>query len=111
MLLPQKPKEYDSIFIRNMMKVSSQREINEIVGLLEKDPKDIEPYEREKIELFMLKVNQKIGSWKDSIHGLYQNFDVDVFTLVTSSKVLSGHLGVEYKPSKTLDLVKDSGMF
>lgn len=105
MLLPQKPKEYDSIFVRNMMKVSSRAEINEIVVLLEKDPKDIVPYEREKIELFAMKVKQQIGSWKDSIHGLYQNFDMDVCNMVKPSKNLCGKLGVDYMPPKTYDVM------
>lgn len=107
MLLPSKPKEYDSIFIRNMMKISSEKEIREIICLLEKDPTFINPREREKIELFMLKVQQQIGSWKESFLGLYQNFDVDVFRLATTSKILSSKLYVEYKPPKTYNVADE----
>lgn len=110
MILPQKPKEYDYLFIKNLMKVTDNTELREILDLLDRDDHKITLQERESIELFMLKVKNKIGSWKDSVYGLYQNYDMDVYKLVTSSKIMREKLGVEYIPSKTHDLT-DAGIF
>ena len=109
MILPQKQKEYDYLFIKNLMKVTDNTELREILDLLDRDDHKITLQERERIELFMLKVKNKIGSWKDSVYGLYQNYDMDVYKLVTSSKIMREKLGVEYIPSKTHDLTEIMG--
>lgn len=110
MILPQKPKEYDCLFIKNLMKVTNNKELKEILDLLDREDHKITLPEREKIELFMLKVKNKIGSWKDSVYGLYQNYDLDVYKLVMASEIMGEKLGVEYIPRKTDDLT-NSGMF
>ena len=109
-MLPQKPKEYDYLFIKNLMKVTDNEELKEILDLVSREDQDISLPERMKIELFMLKVKNQIGTWKDSVYGLYQNYDMDVFNLMVASKIMREKLGVDYIPRKTDDLTQ-SGMF
>lgn len=106
MLLPQKQKEYDYFFIKNMLKISTKEEIKYIMELLDREDREIDVIEREKIELFIMKVKERFGSWKDSLHGLYHNFGMDIFKIATTSVTLSGKLGVEYKPPKTYDVME-----
>ena len=109
-MLPQKPKEYDCLFIKNLMKVTDNKELKEILDLVGRDDQNISLPERMKIELFMLKVKNQIGTWKDSVYGLYQNYDMDVFNLMVASKIMREKLGVDYIPRKTDDLTQ-TGMF
>ena len=109
-MLPQKPKEYDYLFIKNLMKVTDNKELKEVLDLVSRDDQDITLPERMKIELFMLKVKNQIGTWKDSVYGLYQNYDMDVYNLMVSSVLMRERLGVDYIPRKTDDLT-ESGIF
>ena len=110
MILPQKPKEFDYLFIKNLMEVTDNKELKEILALVSREDEKITLPEREKIELFMLKVKNKIGTWKDSVYGLYQNYDMDVYNLMVSSKNMRERLGVDYIPRKTDDLTQ-TGIF
>lgn len=109
-MLPQKPKEFDYLFIKNLMKVTDNEELKEILELVSRDDQDITLPERMKIELFMLKVKNQIGTWKDSVYGLHQNYDMDVYNLMVSSILMRERLGVDYIPRKTDDLT-ESGYF
>lgn len=80
-----KPKEYDNMFIRHLFQVTNKDEIDEIVNLI--DVEHINTIDKQRIELFMLKVKDKFGNWFDSLYGLQENFDIDMKNLMRHTHI------------------------
>lgn len=76
MLYFEKPPEFDSMFVKNLLQVTNKREIREITNLI--DSESVNTIDMAKIELFMNKVKDRFGNWFDSLYGLQQNFDMDL---------------------------------
>ena len=73
MLLPQKPREYDYFFMKNLMSVTNEKELREIIELLDREDEDIRLHEREKI---LNPIDSSSISFILSIQSPFNNFAI-----------------------------------
>lgn len=76
----------DVLFLREIYKVTNDKEIQEIFDLVDLD--ELSFQQRQKVELFFLKLKNVIGSWYDMLVGLMEHFDLDVMNVLKNTSML-----------------------
>lgn len=95
------PTRFDHLFIKNLEKTTNEKEMKEIVELLDMEKHEtLTDREYEKIEIFFIKIKKVFGSLYESILGIAKIYDIDVELLIKNKRILKKLQAERFKKKK-----------
>jgi hypothetical protein len=91
----------DVLFLNKLYEVTDDKELGEMINII--DLEDVGFEDRQKLELFFLKLRNKIGSYYDMLVGLMNHFDFDIVNVLKNTSMLE-KCKVEKIKSKNVNL-------